>query len=101
MKHSGNTIVAFCIERAGRSQRLSCSTQGLLRSMVCNLVETTTAIDDLASAFVTTRLKISARVSAGGTVIFNHRSLDKGDICNTSNHSAPPSPSHPLCSHSP
>jgi hypothetical protein len=27
MKHSGNTIVVFCIERAGRSQRLSCITQ--------------------------------------------------------------------------
>jgi hypothetical protein len=27
-KHSGNTIVVFCIERAGPSRRLRCSTQG-------------------------------------------------------------------------
>jgi hypothetical protein len=28
VKHSGNTIVVFYIERAGWSRRLSCSTQG-------------------------------------------------------------------------
>jgi hypothetical protein len=98
-KHSGNTIVVFCIERVGRSPRLSCSTQAYCgetgrrrqmfrndgssfngdgriaksrqRSMFLDLVETTTAIDDLASAFVTTRLEIHRRVPAGGKVLFS------------------------------
>jgi hypothetical protein len=78
VKHSGNTIVLFRIERTGRSRRLSCSTQGYCGGTrtetadvskgyfnapphhapaYCQalwiLVEITTAIDDLASAFVT------------------------------------------------
>jgi hypothetical protein len=36
MKHSGNTIVVFCIERAGRSRRLSCSTQGYWVNVFAN-----------------------------------------------------------------
>ena len=116
VKHSGNTIVVFCIERAGRSRRLSCSTQGYCGGTraACarmpangqcfwNLVETTTAIDDLASAFVTRYASLGSppRPRRGHGFIFNHLSLDKGDTCKTSNHSAPRSRSHPLCSQSP